>query len=262
MDEIYNDCTKCYKLCNAIYFQHKFIDWTSGNNDIDKLIQATQLLSHKNVKVALELIPYHRLDDIKYIDENKFGKVYKANWIDGCIFRWSIYKRDWIRHQNMVVKLESLNNLKNVKFGFINKIRKDHEFYGITQDPETGNYLIVLKDICEKCNNVCNVIHFQNNFENWTSGNNDIDKLIQDTQLSSHNETTHVLEWIPYDRFYSIEYIKENKLGKVYRANWIDGCIWYWEEITQNWKRNDHMFVILESLNTPKIFTLELINKV
>ncbi len=30
----------------------------------------------------------------------------------------------------------------------------------------------------------CNAKHFQQNFEKWTSGNVDIDKFIQDAQLS------------------------------------------------------------------------------
>ena len=94
----------------------------------------------------------------------------------------------------------------------------------MTQDPEDKNYMVVLKDICEKCNCVCNTIHFQRNFNNWTSGNNDIDKFIQDTQLSA-NRYNNVLEWIPYDRFYDIEYIAKGGFGKVYRANWIDGPI-------------------------------------
>ena len=56
----------------------------------------------------------------------------------------------------------------------------------MTQDPETKNYMVVLDDICEKCNCVCNTIRFQQDFKNWTSGNNDIDKFIQDTQLTRH----------------------------------------------------------------------------
>src|SRR5205809_1553751 len=96
--------------------------------------------------------------------------------------------------------------------------------------------MVVLNDICEICNkNTCNAIHFQQNFDNWTSGNNDIDKLIQDSQLSAHNSSNikliqnyqllahnssnsdiarfiqhpqlsvkKALEWIPYDRFYNI----------------------------------------------------------
>ena len=47
------------------------------------------------------------------------------------------------------------------------------------------------KKICKECNqelynswcNACNAKHFQQNFKKWTSGNDDIDKFIQDTQL-------------------------------------------------------------------------------
>jgi hypothetical protein len=71
--------------------------------------------------------------------------------------------------------------------------------------------MAVLSEICEKCNSICNAINFQQNFENWTSGNNHIDKLIQDTQLSVHNKHASVfkkiLEWVPYDSFCNIKYI-------------------------------------------------------
>ena len=84
-----------------------------------------------------------------------------------------------------------------------------HKFYGITQDPKTKNYMVVFSERCDKTNYniICNAIHFQQNFDNWTSGNNDIDKFIQDTQLSAHSDTEKALEWIPYDRFYNIIYI-------------------------------------------------------
>ena len=66
--------------------------------------------------------------------------------------------------------------------------------------------------ICEECNQEntdydwcrsCNAKRFQRNFKNWTSGNDDIDKFIQHTQLSA-NKDTRILEWIPYDRIYDI----------------------------------------------------------
>jgi hypothetical protein len=47
--------------------------------------------------------------------------------------------------------------------------------------------MVVLNEICRKCNNICSSVYFQKNFENWTSGNNDIDKFIQDAQLSAHH---------------------------------------------------------------------------
>src|SRR6201988_4895222 len=115
----------------------------------------------------------------------------------------------------------------------------DYIFYGITQNPETKNYIMVSDNKCIKCNLVCYAIHFQQNFENWTSGNNDIDKFIQDAQLSAHDNASDALEWVPYNRFDDIKYIANGKFGKEYRANWIDGYITYWDSKNKNWKRKD-----------------------
>ena len=124
--------------------------------------------------------------------------------------------------------------------------------------------------LCEECKQkntwsnwckACNAKHFQQNFENWTSGNVDIDKFIQDTQLSA-NYNSGVLEWIPYDRFYDIEYIAKGGFGKVYKANWIDGYIRNQDNKNQNWKRYDNKFVALKSLNNSKNVTLEFLNEV
>jgi hypothetical protein len=136
----------------------------------------------------------------------------------------------------------------------------DHKFYGITQDPETKNYMLVLSNKCKNCYYTCNAIYFQQQFIDWTSGNNDIDKVIQDTQLSTHNVYDVALEWIPYNRLYDIKYIL--KAG-MYRANWIDGYIKYWDGINQNWKREgDNTIVILKSLNNSADLILESINEV
>ena len=108
--------------------------------------------------------------------------------------------------------------------------------------------MVVLSDICKECNCICNAIHFQQNFENWTSGNNDIDKFIQDVQLSLHyiDGESEVLEWIPYDKFYNIKNITKKEFG----ANWIDGNIVKWNDKNQKWKRKgQNIFVILKSLN-------------
>jgi serine/threonine protein kinase len=124
---------------------------------------------------------------------------------------------------------------------------------------------------CKECNQenteydwckACNAKRFQQNFKNWTSGNNDIDKFIQDTQLSA-THWLEVLEWIPYNKFHDIEYIAKGGFGKVYRAKWIDGYIEEWDNENQNWKRNNSsMFVALKSLNNSENVTLEFINEV
>ena len=125
--------------------------------------------------------------------------------------------------------------------------------------------------LCKECNQnnighiwckACNVKRFQQNFEKWTSGNVDIDKFIQEAQLSA-NEYYKVIEWIPYDRFSDIEYIAKGGFGKVYRANWIDGRIRYWDNKNQNWGRYEsNIFVALKSLNNSKNVTLEFLNEV
>ena len=123
--------------------------------------------------------------------------------------------------------------------------------------------MVVLGDVCKICNYKCNAIYFQHNFGSWTSGNNDIDKFIKDTQLSAHDNSEGALEWIPSNRFYNNKYIEKSEFGKVYRANWIDGYIDRWDTFNQNWKRKDqNMFVILKSFNNPNNVTLEFINKV
>jgi hypothetical protein len=86
------------------------------------------------------------------------------------------------------------------------------------------------------CNDACNSIYFQHNFKNWTSGNNDIDIFIRDTQLSAHKKVSDSLKWIPYNRFNDIKYIAKGGFGKVYVANWIDGCIDNWDADNQNWE--------------------------
>ncbi|RGB21899.1 hypothetical protein C1646_777037 [Rhizophagus diaphanus] len=255
-------------------FQPNFKNWTSGNNSIDKFIQDTQLSSHKDVKEALEWIPYVRFYDIKYIAKDEFGKVYSsANWIDGNISMKYIYEyenfsywddenQNWKRnYPDMFVNLKSLNFPNDLTFELANKIKIEYRFYGITQDPETKNYMMVLNNKCKKCNKMCNVIYFQQKFIDWTSGNDNIDKFIQDIQLSAHGEYK-TLEWIPYDRFYDIKYIAKGGFGKVYRANLTGEFVTKWDGINQNWKRNSKdMLVALKSLDNSKNIESEFINE-
>jgi hypothetical protein len=114
------------------------------------------------------------------------------------------------------------------------------------------------------CDRKCNARRFKQNFKNWTSGNNRIDKFIQSTQLSDHNyDRCQALEWILYNRFHKIRCIAEEEFDKVYRANWIDGYINKWDNDNQNWERYEpNMFVILKILNNPASITSGFINEV
>ncbi|RGB39008.1 hypothetical protein C1646_740300 [Rhizophagus diaphanus] len=132
-------------------------------------------------------------------------------------------------------------------------------------------YDLLQSNRCKECDqkntgyqwcNSCNAKHFQQNFKNWTSDNDDIDKFIQDIQLSV-NGYHKLLEWIPYNRLHDIEYIAKGGFGTVYKAKWSDGYIHSWNNKNKNWKRlGSNMFVALKSLNNSKNITLDFINEI
>src|ERR1043165_6069683 len=70
--------------------------------------------------------------------------------------------------------------------------------------------------------------YFQQNFQNWTSGNHDVDEFIQKAQLKA-KEYEQIIEWIEYDRFENVEYLAKGGFGTTYKAIWKDGYIKYWD---------------------------------
>ncbi|GBB99045.1 hypothetical protein RclHR1_00340036 [Rhizophagus clarus] len=259
------------EFINKISVSHKIYgitqDLTSGNNYVDKFIQDTQLSVHDNIPKVLEWIPYNKFYDIGCFTQNELSKMYRANWIDGRIDRWDYKIRNWKRaDRNMFVILKSFYNPINIMPRFINEliidIKGHHKIYGITQDVKTRDYMVVLNVICENYNYVCNAIHFQRNFKNWTSSNNLVDKFIQNSQIIAHKSMYDVLEWITYSKFHDIKYITKSEFGNVYGANRIDGCLDKWDNECQNWKRkNQNMFVVLRSINNSINVTPEFIKK-
>ncbi len=105
----YND-----NFCNSKQFQKYFDKWTSGNKDIDKLIQDSQISSTEND--FLEWISYNKFTNIKYIAKGGFAKVYSATWIDGRL--GSIYLK---RDESKRIALKVLNNSKNISEDFLNE---------------------------------------------------------------------------------------------------------------------------------------------
>ena len=109
-----------------------------------------------------------------------------------------------------------------------------------TKSEEIDDEVIYMEDlekrkevygICGECNEPgtgwrwcqpCNAKRFKENFNNWTSGNEDIDELIQHSQLNAvyHNKC---LEWIPFENFENVTYITKGGFGKIYSANWPEG---------------------------------------
>ena len=54
----------------------------------------------------------------------------------------------------------------------------------------------VSSDNCYYCK-PCHSVHWRDNFRNWTSGDSNVDKLIQESQLNVH-DPRDIIEWIEY----------------------------------------------------------------
>src|SRR6266511_4443091 len=101
----------------------------------------------------------------------------------------------------------------------------------------------------------------QQNFLNWTSGNDFIDKFIQESQLNAQNEN-QVLEWIPYNGFKNIEYFDKGGFSTIYKAIWLDGPIKYWSDDEKKLIRFNKEIVALKSLDKSSNLNEEFLNEV
>jgi hypothetical protein len=152
-NQIFGLCSECNrpntysnwcKECYSKKFKQNFDDWTSGNKQIDKFIQESQLSARASFEL-LEWIPYNQLRNIKYLAQGGFGTIYKAIWLNGRIQLWDYEKQDWERSvveqdykdaNNSQIKnplkinekygfsvvLKSLNDLSDINEDFLNEV--------------------------------------------------------------------------------------------------------------------------------------------
>ncbi|RHZ84268.1 hypothetical protein Glove_84g51 [Diversispora epigaea] len=80
---------------------------------------------------------------------------------------------------------------------------------------------------------LCTKEHFIQEFRTWSSGNPNIDKIIQETQL---NDFFFKLQWIPYEKFQDIKHIANGGRGSVCSAELENGIKWYWNFNTLDWE--------------------------
>ncbi|POG82985.1 kinase-like domain-containing protein [Rhizophagus irregularis DAOM 181602=DAOM 197198] len=161
--QVYGICGECnepgtgqdwWQPCNAKRFKDNFKNWTSGNKNIDKFIQQSQINAVYYQKY-LEWIPFENFKNITYITRGGFGKIYSAKWHEGYLNYWDIENQKWKRYSRKVA-LKSLDNSSCISTEFLNEIKTHLQIYlfdviqcyGITQDPNTKDYMMVL-EYCE-----------------------------------------------------------------------------------------------------------------
>ena len=109
------------EYCVRNYLKAKFSNWTSGNDDIDNLIQQCQLETLEPEKV-FEWIPYNNLQDVKYLTEGGFSEIYTAVWIDGKYGGWDIKEQELKRFGRQKVILKKLENVENANQNWFEEV--------------------------------------------------------------------------------------------------------------------------------------------
>ncbi|GBC06846.1 hypothetical protein RclHR1_07090005 [Rhizophagus clarus] len=195
------------------------LNWSSGNEKIDDFIHERQLEIKDHHDVVLEWIPYSQFEQIKETGKNDLLTAYSAIWKDGPLYydRYSYSDYKYARDSNKGVSLKFLHNSEDPVEFVINEAKKyptkKNSFiilYGISQNPDTNDYIIV-----------------QNNLANHFSGNEKIDDFIHERQLEIKDHHDVVLEWIPYSQFVQIKETGKSDLITVYSAIWKDGTLYY-----------------------------------
>ncbi|POG61358.1 kinase-like domain-containing protein [Rhizophagus irregularis DAOM 181602=DAOM 197198] len=155
-------CENCNQECLATlyceycirnYLKGKFSHWTSGNDDIDNLIQQCQLETTRP-NVIIEWISYSNLENIKYLTKGGFSEIYTADWVNGCYEEWDSKKQQLKRMGGHEVVLKKLENVESANQSWFEEA-KSHltinnkwpdivRCYGMTQNPSNGNYMLVM----------------------------------------------------------------------------------------------------------------------
>src|SRR5688572_11318005 len=112
------------------------------------------------------------------------------------------------------------------------------------------------KRICENCSQECLATlyceycvrnYLKAKFSNWTSGNDDIDNLIQKCQMETF-DPNGIVEWIPYNNLQNIKYLTKGGCSEIYTAHWIGGRYDEWDSKEQQLKRFGLHYVVLKKL--------------
>ena len=179
---------------------------------------------------------------------------------------------------NQKVNAVLRSSLALIDYNIHNDMHKQHEFKqqtiladeSLTKNEKTEAIKIInetyntnriifnkgTKRVCENCNQKCLATLFceycvrnylKDNFSNWTSGNNDIDNLVQECQVKTLEPYT-IVEWIQYNNLQNIKYLTKGGFSEIYTASWIDGKYEEWDSKKQKLIRFGRHEVVLKKL--------------
>src|SRR3954469_8510896 len=164
-----------------------------------------------------------------------FAAIHRAYALIDSNIQNNLDKEHEFKKQTILAD-ESLT--KDEKSEAIKLLNKDYDKYKIIYNEGT-------KRICEICQNECLATlycehcvrnYLKAKFSNWTSGNDDIDNLIQQCQMETVSPDK-IIEWIPYDNLQNIKYLTKGGCSEIYTAVWINGSYEEWDPKEKQLKR-------------------------
>ncbi|RHZ67604.1 hypothetical protein Glove_300g18 [Diversispora epigaea] len=135
------------KDCKSLELEY-ILHFSTGNDNkmVNTIIQMTELDENAEEWEIWRWIDYNKLKDIKYLDKGAFGTIWKAEWKD---MPEELFE---ICNSNQVA-LKKLINSKKLSREFLRELLANSHchskfvlpIFGITQDPETMEYVVVLR---------------------------------------------------------------------------------------------------------------------
>jgi hypothetical protein len=112
---------KWCKPCQIDYLKTNFINWTSGNEKIDNLIQEMQLKINFYHDLIVKWTSYDEFDSIEEIAKHDFATIYSAKWKDYPLIEYVVNTMKYNKNLNKNIILKCLYNIQNVD-EFINEV--------------------------------------------------------------------------------------------------------------------------------------------
>ncbi|RHZ82369.1 hypothetical protein Glove_109g374 [Diversispora epigaea] len=125
------------------HYIKKFGTWSSGNTNIDKIIQESQI---NNPVYNLQWIPYENFHDTKHIADNEYYALHSAilrnDMIDEREWKCEVALKELKDYKYDI--LEFIKAIKNIMISLFNSSCFT-KFFGISKNPSMQNFIIVME---------------------------------------------------------------------------------------------------------------------
>ncbi|CAG8602811.1 14705_t:CDS:2 [Cetraspora pellucida] len=109
------------------------------------------------------------------------------------------------------------------------------------------------KELLDESKLCASCYYSKTEFQNISSGNQDIDDLIKATHT---NQLKFRLEWIPFEDFTDIKQIGEGGFSEIYTTTWTRGRVTGWSDVKKKFNRSKNQMVVLKVLKDSKNINL------